>query len=118
MQEFEDLEKDINNLGDDCVQPHLMKEYYEKSLKIEQSSVEDNNLNNVDDFAYQGMVDTIMAEIQHKYNLRPRKKPVSTAQPKKILPRGEIYKPIQKETKMQSNIGVDSQNTNTKGNKT
>ena len=35
MQEFKDLEEDINNLGDDCIQPHLMKKDYEKSLNIE-----------------------------------------------------------------------------------
>jgi hypothetical protein len=60
MQEFEDLEEDVNNLGDDCIQPHLTKEYYENSLNTEQSSGEDNNLNNADDPAYQGMVDTII----------------------------------------------------------
>jgi hypothetical protein len=96
MQEFRDLEEDINNLGDDCIQPHLMKEDYEKSLNTEQSLVEDNNLNDADDPAYQGMANTIMAELQQKYNLRPRNKPVSTAQPKKIFPRGETYEPIQK----------------------
>ena len=63
MQEFEDLEEDVNNLGDDCIQPHLTKEDYEKSLNTEQSSVEDNNLNDADDPSYQGIVDTIMAEL-------------------------------------------------------
>jgi hypothetical protein len=115
MQEFKDLEEDVNNLGDDGIQPHLTKEDYEKSLNTEQSSVEDNNLNDADDPAHQRMVDTIMAELQHKYNLRPRNKPVSTAQPKKFFPRGEIYEPAQKETEMRNNIGVDSQNTNVKG---
>jgi hypothetical protein len=114
MQEFEDLEEDIKNLGDDCIQPHLTKEDCEKSLNIEQSSGADNNLNGVDDLAYQGMVDTIMIELQHKCNLRPKNKPVSNAQPKKILPRGETYEPVQKETKTQNNKGVDSQNINVK----
>jgi hypothetical protein len=100
MQEFGDLEEDVNNLGSDCIQPHLTKEDYEKSLNTEQSSVEDNKLNNVDDLAYQGMVDTIKAEIQHKYNLRSRNKPVSTAQPKKFFPRGETYESFQKETEI------------------
>jgi hypothetical protein len=36
MQEFEDLEEDVNNLGDDYIQPHLTKEDYEKSLNTEQ----------------------------------------------------------------------------------
>ena len=85
-----------------------MKDDYEKSLNTEQSSVEDNNLNNTDDPSYQGMVDTIMAELQHKYNLMPKNKPVSTAQPKKIFPRGKTYESIQKETETQNNKGVDS----------
>ena len=32
MQEFKDLEEDVNNLGDDGIQPHLTKEDYDKSL--------------------------------------------------------------------------------------
>jgi hypothetical protein len=63
MQEFKYLEEDVNNLGDDCIQPHLTKDDYEKSLNTEQSFVEDNNLNNADDPAYQGMDETIMAEL-------------------------------------------------------
>jgi ribonuclease HI len=114
MQEFEDLEEDVNNLGDDCIQPHLTKEDYEKSLNIGQPSGADNSLNNANDLAYQGMADTIMAELQHKYNLRPKNKPVSTAQPKKIFPRGETYEPVQRETETWNNRGVDSQNINVK----
>jgi hypothetical protein len=76
MQEFEDLEEDVNILGNDCVQPHLTKEDYERSLNTEQSSVEDKKMA-IDGFVYQEMADTIMAEPQHKYNLRPRNKPVS-----------------------------------------
>jgi hypothetical protein len=101
MQEFEDLEEDVNNLGDDCIQPHLTKEDYERSLNTEQPSNKDNNINNTDDSTYQGMVDTIMVELQHKYNLRPKNKSVSTTQPKKILPRGETYEPTPKDTEIQ-----------------
>ena len=93
MQEFEDLEEDVNNLGNDCMQPDLTKEYYEKSLNIERPLTENDNINNTDDSTYQGMADTIMAELQHKYNLRPKNKIVTTTQPKKILPRGETYEP-------------------------
>jgi hypothetical protein len=102
LQEFEDLGEDVNNLGDDCVQPHLTKEDYERSLNTEQPSNKDNNINNAGDSTYQGMVDTIMAELQHKYNLRPKNKSVSTTQPKKILPRGETYEPIPKDTEIQN----------------
>jgi hypothetical protein len=38
LQEFEDLEEDVNNLGDDCVQTHLTKEHYERSQNTEQLS--------------------------------------------------------------------------------
>ena len=74
-----------------------MKEDYAKSLKTEQSLGEDNNLNNVDDPTYQGMADTIMVELQHKYNLRPKNKLVSNSQPKKFFPRGKTYEPVQRE---------------------
>jgi hypothetical protein len=78
-----------------------MKEDYEKFLNTEQSSGEGNNLNSIDDPAYQGMVDTIIAELQHKYNLRPKNKHVSTTQPKKIFPRVETYEPTPKENEIQ-----------------
>jgi hypothetical protein len=42
------------------------------------------------------------------------KREVSTAQPKKIFPRGKTYEPIQRETEMRNNKGVDSQNINVK----
>jgi hypothetical protein len=114
MQEFEELEEDVKHLGDDCIQPHLMKEDYEKSLNTKQSSGEDNSLNSVDDPAYQGMVDTIIVELQHKYNLRPKNKPVLTAQPKKILPRGKTYEPAPKETEVQAR-GTKTVETQTLG---
>jgi len=39
-----------------------------------------------------------MAEIQPKYNLRSKSKPISTAKPKKILQRGQTYEPTLEET--------------------
>jgi hypothetical protein len=32
LQEFEDLGEDVNNLDNDCIQPHLTQEDYERSL--------------------------------------------------------------------------------------
>jgi len=69
---------------------------------MEHRSNEDSNTNNTEDSAYQGIVDTIMAELQHKYNIMSKTKNVTTTQPKKILPRGEIYDPTQKETEIQN----------------
>jgi len=91
MQEFEELEEDMNNLGDNCQQPHLMRQDYERSLKAEHRSNNDDGINTTEYYAYQGIVDNIMVELQQKYNLRPRSKNIATAQPKKILPRGETY---------------------------
>jgi hypothetical protein len=45
----------------------------------------------------------IMAEIQPKYNFRSKGRPISTTQPKKILPRGQIYEPTPKETLLPNN---------------
>jgi hypothetical protein len=103
-------------LGNNLIQPHLTKEDYEKSLNTEQPSNKDKNINNTEDSTYQGMVDTVMAKLQHKYNLRPKNKLVLTTQPKKILPRGETYEPTLKDTKIQNTKkkGVDSQNTTVK----
>jgi hypothetical protein len=39
-----------------------------------------------------------MVEVQLRYNLRSKNKPALTPQPKKILPRGEVYEPTPKET--------------------
>jgi hypothetical protein len=116
MQEFEDLEEDMNNLGEDCLQPHLTRQYYESSLKIEQRSNEDRNTNNTEDPTCQVIVDTIMAELQNKYNLRSKTKNITTTQPKKIMPRGEVYEPTPKETETQNTKikGVDLQGAKTK----
>jgi hypothetical protein len=76
MQEFEDLEEDVNNLGDDCMKPHLTKEDYEKSMNTEQPSNKYKNINNTEDSTYQGMADIVMVELQHKYNPRAKNKSV------------------------------------------
>jgi hypothetical protein len=85
-------------------------------VNTEQPSNKDDDINNTDVSVYQEMTDSIMVEVQHKYNLRPKNKPVSTPQPKKILPRGEIYEPAPKETEiLNSKIKeVDSQNPKVK----
>jgi hypothetical protein len=45
----------------------------------------------------------IMAEIQPKYNLRSKSKPISIAQPKKILQRGQTYEPTLEKTLLPNN---------------
>jgi hypothetical protein len=49
-------------------------------------------MNITNDFAYQGIVDNIMAKLQQKYNLRPRNINVATSPLKKILLRCETDK--------------------------
>jgi hypothetical protein len=89
-------------------------------LDTQQLSNKDDDINNTDVSVYQEMTDSIMAEVQHKYNLRPKNKPVSNPQPKKILPRGEIYEPAPKETKIPNRKikEVDSQNPKVKESET
>jgi hypothetical protein len=50
------------------------------------------------DFAVcQETTDFVMVEVQPRYNLRSKNNPASIPQPKKILPRGEVYEPTPKE---------------------
>jgi hypothetical protein len=72
-------------LGDDCTQPYLTREDYEKSLNTQQSSIKGEKRDYIDLCSYQEETDMIMAEVEPRYNLRSRSKPISTTQPKKIL---------------------------------
>jgi hypothetical protein len=96
LEDFEGLEEDVTNLGDDCTQPYVTKEDYEKSLNTQQPSDTDDDINNIDVPDYQEVTDSIMAEVQPRYNLRSKNKPALISQPKKILPRGEVYVPSPK----------------------
>jgi hypothetical protein len=120
MKEFEDLEEDINNLGEYCYQPHLTREDYETFLKTKHWSSEDRNTNNTEDTSCQGITDTIMVELQNKYNIRSKTKNMTTTQPKKIFSRGEVYEPTPKESETQNTRinGVDPQGAKTKIDKT
>ena len=44
-----------------------------------------------------------MAEVQPRYNLRSKGKPISTTQPKKILQRGQTYEPTPEEIVLPNN---------------
>jgi hypothetical protein len=98
-----DLDDDVMNLGDDCTQPYLTREDYEKSLKTQQSSIEGEERDYIDLCSYQEETGMIMAEVQPRYNLRSKGKPISTTQPKKILPRGQTYEPSPEETVLPNN---------------
>jgi hypothetical protein len=49
----------------------------------------DENINNMGDSAYKYIVDLIMVELQHKYDLRPREKSSTNFPPKTILSRNK-----------------------------
>jgi hypothetical protein len=98
LQDFGDSDEDVTNLGDDCAQPYLTREDYEKSLNTQQSFVEGEERDYTNLCSYQEETNMIMAEVQPNYNLRSKSKPISTTQPKKILPRGQTYEPTPEET--------------------
>ena len=63
LGEFEELDEDIINLGDDNKPPYLSRQDYEASL-IKESKSEDKVNNNVtDDCTYQNIADDIIAEL-------------------------------------------------------
>ena len=64
LEDFEELEEDINNLGDDEPQPYLSRQDYEIFLNKENRLENDLNNSTFEDFTYQGIVDGIMAELQ------------------------------------------------------
>jgi hypothetical protein len=72
MQNYEELEEDLNNLSDDDIEPHLTRHDYEKSLDLESLFNNEESINNMGDSTYQGLIDSIMDELQQKYDLRPR----------------------------------------------
>jgi hypothetical protein len=98
LQDFGDSDDDVMNLGDDCTQPYLTREDYEKSLNTQQSSIEGEERDYTDLCSYQEETGMIMAEVPPRYNLRSKGKPISNTQPKKILPRGQTYEPTPEET--------------------
>jgi hypothetical protein len=87
-QDYEELEEYLNNLNGDDIEPHLTKQYYDKSLDME-SSFNNDDMNNSGDSTYKGLADSIMVEIQHKYDLRPREKNSTNIPPNNILSRNK-----------------------------
>ena len=61
VQDYEELEEDLNNLNDDDLEPHLTKQDYEKSLDLESMFNNDENINNLEESTYRGLVDSRMA---------------------------------------------------------
>jgi hypothetical protein len=103
FQDYEDSDNDVTNFGDDCSQPYLTREDYEKSLNMPQSSNESEEGDHTEICESQSETEIMMADFQPKYNLRSRNKPASMTQPKKILQRGQAYEPPSDETPLPNN---------------
>jgi hypothetical protein len=89
VQDFEGFDKDIDNLNDNDQEPHITSQDYERYLYQEPLFGNEVSINNMGDSDYQGITDSIMAELQQKYNLRPRDKVSTIDPPKKILSRSK-----------------------------
>jgi len=103
LQDFGDSDNDVTNFSDDCTQPYLTGEHYEKSLNTPQSLNEGEEDDHTGLCESQPKTEMIMVEFQPKYNLRSKSNPTSTSQPKKILQRGQVYEPPSEETLVPNN---------------
>jgi hypothetical protein len=94
MQNYEELEKDLNNLSDDNWEPQLTRQDYENYLDLEPMFNNEESINNLGESAYQGLADSIMVELQQKYNLRPRETNPTSVPPKKIFSRNKANEAV------------------------
>jgi hypothetical protein len=87
--EFEQLDEDIDCLGDDNRYPYVSRQDYEASLMKESKSKDAVSTDATDDHAYQSVADDIIADLQGRYNLRSRNKNLPNVQAKKVLLRND-----------------------------
>ena len=52
------------------------------------------SIDNLGEFAYQGIDESIMEELQQKYNLRPREKNTTSVPSKKIVLRNKVNEAV------------------------
>jgi hypothetical protein len=64
MQNYEELEEDLNNLSNDDLEPHLTRQDYEMSLDLEPLFHNEESINNLGESAYEGLSDSIMVKLQ------------------------------------------------------
>jgi hypothetical protein len=103
LQDFGDSEDEVACFGDECSQPFLTREDYEKFLNTSQPSNEEEEGDHTDLCVSQPETEMIAADFQPKYNLRSKNKPTSTDQPKRILQRGQSHEPPLEETLLPRN---------------
>jgi len=97
------LDNDVTNFGDDCTQPYLTREDYEKSLNTPQPLNEGEKGDHTNLCGSQPETEMIMVEFQPKYNLRSKSKPTSMTPPKKIIQTNQAYEPPLEETLLPNN---------------
>jgi hypothetical protein len=111
VKDYDELDEYLNNLNDDDLETHLTKQDYEKSLDLESLFNDDGNINNLRDSTYKGLTDSIMAELQHKYDLRPREKmqaaQINKVEMKEILAKNTENKEAEVQTEeIEKSIGT------------
>jgi hypothetical protein len=79
----------MNNVSDENQEPHLTRQDYEISLGQEPSFSNEESINNMGEFAYQGIIESIMAELQQNYNLWPRETNSTSVPTKNIFSRNK-----------------------------
>jgi hypothetical protein len=89
LQDYEELEDDLNNLSNDDVEPHLTKQDYDKTLYMESMFNHDENIKNLGDSTYNVIADSIIIELHHKYDLRQREKSSTNIPPIFFLSRNK-----------------------------
>ena len=122
MQNYEELEEDLNNLSDDDQEPHLTRQDYEKSLDLEPLFNDEESINNLGESSYQGIVNSIMVKLQQKYNLRHRETNPTNVPSKKKLSRNKeneavVTKPLV-ETQVSRTKTVETQTKKTENTET
>ena len=86
VQEYDELDEEMNLLSDDDSEPHITQQDYELSLGSG-LLFDEENINNFDEPTSQYKIHTysILDELQDKYDLRTRDKIVVVDQPKTVL---------------------------------
>jgi hypothetical protein len=100
--EFEQLDEDIDCLGDDNRYPYVSRQDYEASLMKESEPKDAVSTDIIDDHAYQSVADEIIADLQGRYNLRSRSKNLPNIPVKKIFPRNDTNEENPKNADRQS----------------
>ena len=86
LQEYDELDEEMNNLSDDDNEPHLTQQYYKQYLSFGQL-LDEQNINNFNEptSQYKDLTDSILDELHNKYDLSPRDKTTTSNPPKNVF---------------------------------